>query len=493
MNTNKGVAFVKEVLGYKIYQKYLPAPEANFMRVEVQGEYLGLYINTETVDKLFLKKHFKEKNGILVKCDPVQRYGIPGPSGRSDLKWLGTDSLLYYNHYEMKSDRGWKAFIHMIDVLNHYPEQIDSVLNVDRILWAFAVNQVISNFDTYNGVDQRNYYMYQTNDGLFQMIPWDVSESFINAMLGDFDDPNDYYQYDPHKGAKSWWYPLCEKLTGDPDSKYGKIYTAHLRTVLEEILDETEILSTIDYLQAVAQDAVNTDPNNIWSNLIFRSNVHADFNAYGYSFAGVMKTVRKRKEYLEIHPELQKEAPVISDVIINKSNNSYYVNSIVSNADDVELMVCSNAYNSKFKSLSMNDDGINGDAMAGDGIYTAPVQLNSDGTDFKFYIRAANGDAIQLSPQRAEYEFYEFSTLTDSELIEENRSLALYPNPTSGRLFFKGHVNGPIKYVLRSSMGKTLKNGVLNSNGSVIDITSFAPGLYFIIIDDKTFKIVKTK
>ena len=158
-NTMFDPTFVKEILGYSIYRKYAPAPEANFMRVEVQGNYLGLYINTETVDKLFLKKHFGENDGVLFKCDPVQRYGIPGPSGSSDLKWLGADSSLYYNHYELKYDHGWKEFIHMIDVLNNNPQQIDSVLNVDRILWVFAVNQAISNFDTYNGTDPRNYYM----------------------------------------------------------------------------------------------------------------------------------------------------------------------------------------------------------------------------------------------------------------------------------------------------------------------------------------------
>ena len=70
-NTMFDPTFVKEILGYSIYQKYLPAPEANFMRVEVQGDYMGLYINTETVDKLFLKKHFNENDGVLFKCDPI--------------------------------------------------------------------------------------------------------------------------------------------------------------------------------------------------------------------------------------------------------------------------------------------------------------------------------------------------------------------------------------------------------------------------------------
>ena len=48
----------------------------------------------------------------------------------------------------------------------------------------FYVNQVISNLDTYNGYYVHNYYLYQREDGLFNMIPWDLSESFVSVYYG---------------------------------------------------------------------------------------------------------------------------------------------------------------------------------------------------------------------------------------------------------------------------------------------------------------------
>ena len=51
-------------------------------------------------------------------------------------------------------------------------------------LWAFAVNQVIQNLDCYNTYYIHNYYLYQTKDGLFQMIPWDLDNSFAGAIMG---------------------------------------------------------------------------------------------------------------------------------------------------------------------------------------------------------------------------------------------------------------------------------------------------------------------
>lgn len=491
-NTMFDPTFVKEILGYSIYQKYLPAPEANYLRVELEGDYLGLYINTETVDKLFLKKHFDENDGVLFKCDPIQRYGQPGPSGISDLSWLGADSALYHNHYELKSDYGWKEFIHMIDVLNNDPQQIESVLNVDRILWAFAVNQAISNFDTYNGFDPRNYYMYQTEDGLFQMIPWDVSESFINGMLGDVDNPADFYRYDPYKGAKSWRHPLNAALIGDASSKYGKIYTAHLRTILEESLQENEILEDINRLQSIAEKAVEDDQNTVWNMDQYRSNVHKDFSAFGYSFAGIMHTINKRNAFLNQHPELLKEPPIISEVNVHEKNNTWFVTVGVANVAFVELMVCSNSFNSKFKSIGMNDYGLNGDAFAGDGIFTAPVPKNTTSSDTKFYIRASNHKAIQLSPQRAENEFYILSAPNNNGTIHDTSEISLSPNPTQGIFCLKGDFFPITTYEVISALGQKVMTGALHSNYNWIDLTSHSQGVYFVRIGGESYKILKT-
>ena len=63
----------------------------------------------------------------------------------------------------------------------------------------FAVNQVVSNLDTYNGYYVHNYYLYQREDGLFNMIPWDLSESFVEGP-GSFWNPSDVYEYDPYYG-----------------------------------------------------------------------------------------------------------------------------------------------------------------------------------------------------------------------------------------------------------------------------------------------------
>ncbi len=68
-------------------------------------------------------------------------------------------------------------------LMNNDVANIESVINVDRVLWNFAVTTVLSNEDTYNTTIIHNYYMYQTADGKFQMIPWDLTESFCGILF----------------------------------------------------------------------------------------------------------------------------------------------------------------------------------------------------------------------------------------------------------------------------------------------------------------------
>ena len=72
-----------------------------------------------------------------------------------NLYYAGLDTTLYYDSYDMKSEFGWENLLNLIEIINFNPQFIDSILDVDRTLWAFAVNQVISNLDTFNTVPTR--------------------------------------------------------------------------------------------------------------------------------------------------------------------------------------------------------------------------------------------------------------------------------------------------------------------------------------------------
>jgi len=393
--------FAKEFTAAKIYRKYLPCPEINLTKLHVQGNYLGVYVNTESINKQFLDKHFDEKSGPLFKCDDIDRFcdtaGAPTPLD-PDLKYLGNDSTLYYNSYDIKSDYGWEELLDFIDTLNNHFNEIDSVLNVDRVLWYFAVNSVISNLDTYNGYYIHNYYLYQTGDGLFQIIPWDLDNSFLGAILG-FTSPTSLYQRDPYYTGVQGDRPLAYNLLNDPF--YRKQYTAHLRTIINESMDTSIIRSSINTLQSLAHNAVDSDQHRQYTTSEYYNNAENHIG-FWWRNGGIMETIDGRKAYLLSHPEISLIPPTISNVAINNS----LVTANVISSNTVELMATESKYNSKFQSFAMLDDGLNGDIIAGDGIFTVALPFQGSDNDVKFYIRAENNDALALNPERAEYEFY---------------------------------------------------------------------------------------
>ena len=411
--------FAKEFAAAKIYRNYLPSPEVNLIKLYVQGNYLGVYVNTESINKQFLKKHFDEKSGALFKCDPVQMFcDNSTASGAPDLNWLGYDSTLYYDSYTLKSEKGWEELLDLINTINNNFSEIDSVLNVDRVLWAFAVNSAICNLDTYNGYYLHNYYLYQTKDGLFQMIPWDLDNSFLGAILG-FTSPTTLYERDPYYGDDpTIGRPLLAQLLNNP--LYRNIYTAHLRTVINESLDTAVIRGGINQLQALAHNAVDADQNKNYSLSEYYDNVENHLGLW-WRNGGIMVTIDGRKAYLQNHPEISLIPPTITNVTVNNS----LVTAGVFNGNTVELMVTESEYNSKFQAFAMLDDGLNGDAVAGDGIFTTALPFQGSGNDVKFYIRAENDDALMLNPERAEYEFYVYSAVSGIVDISLNNNRRL--------------------------------------------------------------------
>ena len=444
--------FVKQIVSSNIYRKYLPTGESNLVKLYVQNNYLGLYVNDESINKQFLKKHFDEKSGPLFKCDNINRFcdTANAPSAMPpNLYYMGDDTTLYYDSYDIKSDQGWESLVNLIKVIDLDFQNIDSVLNVDRTLWAFAVNQVIANLDCYNTYYIHNYYLYQTQDGLFQMIPWDLDNSFVGAIMGwDYWTPGNVYEYDPYftgpslGGVTQPWEerPLLYKLLNNPH--YRKIYTAHINTIIEESLDTSVIRANINNLQALAYDATIQDYNKAFSMNDYYSNVE-DPLWTEWGFGGIFSTINDRKQFLLSHPEISLTSPTIDNVMLN--NN--LVTAEVFNANSVEMMATTSDYNSKFQSFIMLDDGTNGDLNANDGIYSAVLPFQSTGLEIKFYIQSENNDAIKLNPQRAEYEFYIYSPVSGITNVTSNINRQLIGIKDALGRTVKSAKNTPLFYI----------------------------------------------
>ena len=56
-------SFLRDPLTYEVIRNYMPAPQCNFIKVYLNGKYWGLYVNSESVDESFIKKHYGYEGG----------------------------------------------------------------------------------------------------------------------------------------------------------------------------------------------------------------------------------------------------------------------------------------------------------------------------------------------------------------------------------------------------------------------------------------------
>ncbi|MFM7149754.1 MAG: CotH kinase family protein [Gemmataceae bacterium] len=178
LNAADDPSFMSTVLYSHIARKYLPVPRANFMKVVINGESWGVYVNVQQFDKTFLEENYKTTKGTRWKVS-----GSPG--GRGGLEYMGDDLEQYKRIFEIKSedkDKPWKALVKLCRVLNQTPVEnleaaIKPLIDIDQLLWFLALDVTLVNNDGY-WVRSSDYSIYQDKKGKFHILPHDMNEAF---------------------------------------------------------------------------------------------------------------------------------------------------------------------------------------------------------------------------------------------------------------------------------------------------------------------------
>lgn len=179
LNSHSDPSFLRVVLYNHLARQYLPAPRANLVRVVINGESWGIYVNEEQFNKDFARTWFGEDAGSRWKVPP-------NFSGAAALVYHGENVEDYRRLYEVKAkdeDQAWRDLIELCRQLEQLPNeqlesQLDRLLNVDRALWFLALDNVLLDEDGYfsRGSD---YSMYQDAQfKRFHILPRDSNETF---------------------------------------------------------------------------------------------------------------------------------------------------------------------------------------------------------------------------------------------------------------------------------------------------------------------------
>ncbi len=407
LNGHVDASFLREVLFNRIARDYFPAMKTNLVRLVINGESWGVYINLQQYNKDFLDEWFGTRDGVRFKVGP----------GGGGLTYTGNDVEAYQGTYQLKTanvENPYDNLIELTEMLDaKTPDEklktdLPSILNIDRALWQLAVSNVFMDDDSYihKGGD---FSIYQDVNERFHLISHDNNETFRFGAerrgggpggrgpggwsWGELSDG----MVSPVTHAENNMRPVISRLIGVPEWKAR--YIAHVQTVVDEWLN-WEVMEPVirEYHTLIAED-VESDDKKLYDYNSFLESVDKE---------GVRRTpsfkvfVTQRRDNLLNHPELNKPTPKILSVSTPENpvaNQSVEIMAELDNtvAADSVLLYYGTDRHVPFSHVAMSR---NGDRYVG-SIPGFPVE-----TAVYYYVEASAVEThgtTTFSPARAEF------------------------------------------------------------------------------------------
>ena len=402
-------SMVREVLGYEIARKYMPASQAGFINLTVDGENRGVHVSIQAMDEVFLGKNFAHTEGAFFRCVPDTRNEI-GVKGECEMVYGALkpqkDVRCMMMNYEMLSKNGWDDLIELTRILNTEPNNVYKILNIDRTLWFLAYNNVLVNLNSYNGEFSGNYYMYKDKNGQFSFMPTELNLIFgsIKNIDGRSDlDLNGLATLDPLLYLNNESKPLISQLLKNQDFK--KIYFAHVKQILADWFDNGNYKTRAEALQKIINPYFEQDKIPPYPSADFKRSLTETVGAVT-KIPGIVELMTLRAKFLKKYPDMLMVAPQISEITVSsrKKNTTQTITEfhIKAKVDRfprrVRIFYRPVGYTGAFEEAQMFDDGKNHDVEAGDKIFGKAINPQGKYDAIEYYILAENAAAAIFEP-----------------------------------------------------------------------------------------------
>ena len=371
------------------------APRISHVRLYINDEYKGLYINVEHVDEEFIQKRFKHDHGNLWKC-----------TYPADLADLGDNPEAYkftppwnseQRTYELKTNNAEDDYSAIRDLCHtvgtasdaDFQCELEAIFDVDGFLKLAAVEILVGHWDNYIG-NQNNFYLYERpSDGRLMMISYDVDNTLGIEWGGNWSNQN-VYDYDQW-GTK----PLYDRMMGVEQ------YRTRLGWYIRDLIDNGDFSGTAWLergntllnmcLPAALEDTYRTldygFDNDDYLNCLTSG-------SGGHVTQGIAENVNARATSAynqtsdaQFPRDIQAwvYTPVVDDTLRVKAEAAGTPLSV-----QLNLSVDGGGFNT----YAMSDDGLSGDGLAGDARFGLKIHL-PNANQVSWYTSATYSDGAQ--------------------------------------------------------------------------------------------------
>lgn len=250
---------IRSKVCWDILRKWeVPAPRANHVRVYINNNYYGLYINVEHIDEEFVKSRFDKNDGNLFKC-----------LWPADLDYLGPNPDAYKLEnggrrvYQLKTNKeadNYTDIANFIDILNNTPDEelvckLGAFFNVYDYLKVIAADILTGNWDgpIYN---MNNFYLYHnTRSGKFEYIPYDLDNTLGIDWIGRDWGNRNIYDWQKHGDHVR---PIYTRLMNN--AEFREQYSFYMKKLVTENLNIDSLTQHIEETRTMISPFVAADP-----------------------------------------------------------------------------------------------------------------------------------------------------------------------------------------------------------------------------------------
>ena len=206
------------------------APEAEWVHLHLNDEYMGVYTAVDQIDERFLSMNGRDPTGNIYK--PFD-FLVVLPNAEDYLQFAEKET----NRGRIDGDL--KEFVELVNLTPQHliREKLEEVLDINEYLNWYCVNQLISNWD----IAGHNFFLYHDlSRKKWEIIAWDPDVSYVQE-----DMPLDQgTRNSPMHDVPYWWDRLIDRVLNVP--QFRRMYGLRLLELLDTTFSDTERVSRVE-------------------------------------------------------------------------------------------------------------------------------------------------------------------------------------------------------------------------------------------------------
>ena len=377
----------------------LEVPRANHVRLYINNEYMGIYLNVEHIDNDYFQSRGQNGDGQIFKC----LYG-------SDFIYRGSNPNSYpatvYEPQNHKDGANYYDLIEFIRVLGlkdntNYRCMLEEKFEVDNYLKTMAMEVLVGHWDnpTFN---KNNAYVYiPTDDVRVQLLSYDVDNTMGIDWFGEDWANKNIYSWAEPKDER----PLFYNLLSVP--AYKNRYGYHIKTWLETFMKEDSIMQLAYKIRDRIKPYRGSD---VYSGLDYGF----DYDDFIASFDqmndrhvkyGIREYFNKRLTSAKSQLQNTAIVPYFGNRHISYLNGKLDLSFEANSSSHVVVQLDYKFENENWQTVAISDNGLGGDEVADDHRYHFTWSGSQPGT-FYYKMKATDETGKQgIWPVCGQFEY----------------------------------------------------------------------------------------